>query len=177
MHEAFSHLKIPLRWASGQASSIEPRDDIHIRDTAAVVGRAGNGVEVSMVQWAWPGPGGQPVFNFRSDGRSFAKSDRRLVPADGFYEFTAPDEPGQKLKTKWCFTLAGEPWFWVAAIVRDGCFTMPTTPPGPDIKPYHDRQVAVLHPRQALEWLDLTRPEAELLQPLPAGSLEVERVR
>ena len=26
-------------------------------------------------------------------------------------------------------------------------------------------------------WLDLTRPEAELLQPLPAGSLTVEQVR
>jgi putative SOS response-associated peptidase YedK len=62
--------------------------------------------------------------------RSFAKSDRHLVPADGFYEFPAPDEPGQKHKTKWCFTLAGEPWFRIAAIVRDGCFTMLTTPPG-----------------------------------------------
>jgi putative SOS response-associated peptidase YedK len=26
-------------------------------------------------------------------------------------------------------------------------------------------------------WLDLTKPEAELLQPLPAGSLNVEQVR
>jgi len=26
-------------------------------------------------------------------------------------------------------------------------------------------------------WLDLTRPEAELLQSLPAGSLTVEQVR
>ena len=29
----------------------------------------------------------------------------------------------------------------------------------------------------AISGLDLTRPEAELLQPLPAGSLRVERVR
>jgi putative SOS response-associated peptidase YedK len=28
-----------------------------------------------------------------------------------------------------------------------------------------------------LAWLDLTRPESELLRPLPAGSLAVEQVR
>lgn len=29
---------------------------------------------------------------------------------------------------------------------------------------------------QALEWLDLTRPEEELLRPLPAGSLSGTKV-
>jgi hypothetical protein len=35
------------------------------------------------------------------------------------------------------------------------------------------------HPRlgRELAWLDLTRPEAELLRPLPDGSLEVKQVR
>jgi putative SOS response-associated peptidase YedK len=28
-----------------------------------------------------------------------------------------------------------------------------------------------------LTWLDLTRPESELLRPLPAGNLAVEQVR
>src|SRR5690606_39694223 len=112
----------------------------------------------------------KPVFNFRSDGRSFAGSRRVLIPADGFYEFTTPTDPKQKRKDRWLFTLAGETWFWIAGIVRDGAFTMLTTEPGPDVKPYHDRQVVVIPPREALAWLDLTRPEKELLRPLPAGT-------
>jgi hypothetical protein len=32
-------------------------------------------------------PGGAPVFNFRSEGRHFANSNRCLVPASAFFEF------------------------------------------------------------------------------------------
>ena len=56
-------------------------------------------------------------------------------------------------------------------------FTMLTTEPGPDIQPYHDRQVVVLKPEDWAAWLFFTRPETELLKPLPAGSLTVETVR
>ena len=56
-------------------------------------------------------------------------------------------------------------------------FTMLTTEPGPDIAPYHDRQVVVLKPGDWAHWLFLTKPESELLRPLPKGSLEVETVR
>lgn len=54
---------------------------------------------------------------------------------------------------------------------------MLTTSPGPDIEPYHNRQVVVLRPEDWAAWLYLTKPQAELLQPLPAGSLAVETVR
>jgi putative SOS response-associated peptidase YedK len=56
-------------------------------------------------------------------------------------------------------------------------FTMLTTAPAQDVRPYHDRQVAVLRPEDWAAWLYLTRPEAELLRPLPEGSLEVGTVR
>lgn len=56
-------------------------------------------------------------------------------------------------------------------------FTMLTTEPGPDVAPIHDRQVVVLRPRDWSSWLSLAQPEAELLRPLPAGSLEVTIVR
>ena len=115
------------------------------------------------------------MFNFRSDGRSFANSLRCVIPADGFFEFTAP-EPGQKRKTKWRFSLKGERSFWVAGLIKDGAFAMLTTEPGPDIEPYHDRQIVVLPRGQASDWLDLRRSEAELLKPAPAGSLIVEKV-
>lgn len=172
--EEFSQLKLPVVWADGAVPNLEPRDQIRIRDTAPVVGRAGDGVQISMMQWAWL-ERGRPVFNFRSEGRNFAASDRRLIPADGFYEFTDPTEPGKKRKDKWLFTLAGEPWFWIAGIARDGCFTMLTTAPGEDVKPYHDRQIVVLPRRLGLAWLDLSQPQSDLLRPLPRGALEVCR--
>ena len=70
--------------------------------------------------------------------------------------------------------VADADWFCIAGIVRkdaiDGapCFAMLTTQPGPDVAPYHDRQVVVLRPADWGAWLDLTRPEAELLRPLRA---------
>jgi putative SOS response-associated peptidase YedK len=71
----------------------------------------------------------------------------------------------------------------IAGLWREGSdgeppsFTMLTTEPGPDIAPYHDRQVVVLRPGDWAHWLFLTRTEEELLRPLPAGSLIVETVR
>ncbi len=56
-------------------------------------------------------------------------------------------------------------------------FTLLTTAPGPDVGPIHDRQMVVLERADRLAWFDLSRPEAELLKPLPAGSLHVEQVR
>ena len=56
-------------------------------------------------------------------------------------------------------------------------FTLLTTEPGPDVAPIHDRQMVVLESADWLAWLDLTRPEVELLRPLPAGSFAVEKVR
>jgi putative SOS response-associated peptidase YedK len=40
-----------------------------------------------------------------------------------------------------------------------------------------NRQLAVLRPTDWTAWIELTAPEAELLKPLPAGSLAVETVR
>ena len=37
--------------------------------------------------------------------------------------------------------------------------------------------MVVLERADWLAWLELSRPEAELLKPLPAGSLSVEQVR
>ena len=51
----------------------------------------GDGLEMVVRRWSWPAPNGKPVFNLRSEGRSF--SNRCLAIADGFYEFTAPDDP------------------------------------------------------------------------------------
>ena len=174
---AFSQLKIPLKWVGGVTPNYPPAADIRVGDTAPIVSGDRSGAEASLVPWAWKSPNGKPVFNFRSEGRSFAKSRRCLVPADGFYEFTRPADAKQRLKDKHLFTLVGEPWFWIAGIVKEGAFTMLTTSPGEDIAPYHDRQIVVFAPAKGLAWLELSKSESELLRPLPKGSLTHVQVR
>ncbi len=60
------------------------------------------GLELVIRRWSWPGTHGKPVFNLRSEGRKF--TNRCLAIADGFYEFTAPDDPKAKRKNKWLFS-------------------------------------------------------------------------
>lgn len=153
--------------------NLEPKD-YRIGDRAPIVVQGENGPKLVMTPWAWRAPTGKPVFNFRSEGRTFGNSTRCLIPADGFYEFTAPTVAGKK--TKWLFTMIGQPWFWIAGIVKDGAFAMLTTEPGPDVVHYHDRQVVLLPPGAGVHWLDLSAHEDLILAPSPLGSLDVERV-
>jgi putative SOS response-associated peptidase YedK len=130
-----------------------------------------------MRRWSWPAPGGKPVYNFRSDNREFP-AGRCLVLADGFYEFTAPADPKQKRKDRWLFSLPGEEIFGIAGLVRDApghgeAFTLLTTTPGPDIQPYHNRQVALLKRSDWDSWLDYSAAASDLIGPLPAGTLGV----
>ncbi|HYW14579.1 MAG TPA: SOS response-associated peptidase family protein, partial [Allosphingosinicella sp.] len=54
-------------------------------------------------------------------------------------------------------------------------FTMLTTEPGPDVAPYHHRQVAVLAHESWGAWLDGSGSALDLLGPCPAGMLEATR--
>jgi putative SOS response-associated peptidase YedK len=88
-------------------------------------------------------------------------------------EFTGSKSP----KTKWLFTPADDSeLFAIAGLVRDDRFTMLTCEPGPDIAPYHNRQIVILAPEQWGAWLGRDEPQPKLA-PLPAGSLKVEQVR
>jgi putative SOS response-associated peptidase YedK len=174
----FRSLQIPLRLPEG-APNLAPRD-IAITDAGAIIRAASddpNACDLVVRRWSWPGPGGKPVYNFRSDGRSFP-SGRCLILADGFYEFTAPADPKQNRKDRWLFTFAnGEPMA-IAGLVRTApdvgeAFTMLTSEPGPDVAPYHNRQVCVLPASHWGAWLEHSLPESELLRPLPSGTLEV----
>ena len=167
--DAFSQTALPLRFDAGAIPNIEPNDDIKIGDTASIV-RWDEGPLLTSMRWSWRSPQGRPVFNFRSDGRDFSNTNRCLIPASAFYEFTDA-ELGQKQKTKWSFSMTDEPWFWIAGIVKGGAWAMLTTEPGPDVSPYHDRQIVVLPPPVGLEWLRLSRPGVELLKPSEADSL------
>jgi putative SOS response-associated peptidase YedK len=66
----------------------------------------------------------------------------------------------------------------IAGLLRDSAglgeaFTMLTTEPGPDVAPYHGRQVAVLAPDRWRDWLAYAQPASALLGPAPEGTLSV----
>jgi putative SOS response-associated peptidase YedK len=163
--------------------NFEPREDIRITDRAPIL-RAATGapgaIELVQRRWSWPGPGGKPVYNFRSEGRDLQRG-RCLILADGFYEFTAHSDPKSKRKHKWLFTLKDQPWFAIAGLWRidekvGEAFTMLTIEPHADVAPYHNRGVVVLGAGDMARWLDPATPARELLRPLPAGSFDVEQI-
>jgi putative SOS response-associated peptidase YedK len=179
--EQFSHVKIPLLFPEGLPNLAPTTIRIGeigtiIRPSTAEPGAA----ELVQRRWSWPGPRGKPVFNFRSEGREFTRG-RCLIVTDGFFEFTddaeAPSAKRAK-KKKWLFTKNDEPWFCIAGLWRSDpqvgeAYTMLTTSPGPDVAPYHDRQVAVLDRTQWPIWLDEAKRVKGLIGPLPAGTLSV----
>ena len=172
----FADIQIPLTFPEG-VPNFQPRD-VRITEQAPIVrfNRDTGAAELVERRWSWPSPTGKPVFNMRSDGREFSR-DRCLVLADSFYEFTSPADPKQKRKDCWRFQPPGD--FAIAGVTRidqqvGEAFTLLTVPPGPDIAPYHNRQIALLTPPHWRAWLDGSAPSKQLLQPCIAGSLEVE---
>ena len=178
--EDFDDLKIKIDMPEG-APNVPAREDIKITDIAPIV-RSGDGPAVGELvnrRWSWPGPGGKPVYNYRSEGRDFS-SHRCLVLCDGFYEFTDPADKTQKRLDKWLFTLNDHRWFAMAGIWRqyaDGeAFTLLTMDAGPEIAPYHHRQIIPLVRERWADWLDPRVPATDVLQLLPEGSLAVRQV-
>ena len=188
LREDFSQLKIPLKFPEG-APNMAPLDSVRITDTSVIV-RAdpADGTQADLVsrRWSWPGAGGRPVYNYRADGRDLGnhgvKGGRCLIPVDSFFEFTAPEDPKEKCKVKWRFRDAAHDWFCIAGLWRADptvgeAFTMLTTEPGPDVTPYHSRQVVVLPRGDWAAWLDGSAASQALCRPSAAGSLVVTRER
>ncbi|HEX7944359.1 MAG TPA: SOS response-associated peptidase family protein [Phenylobacterium sp.] len=165
----FAQVDLPLGWDGG-APNLEPRPSVRPTDPSYIITGQDGGAHLSQLRWGFPGPRG-PVINFRSEGRSFGRG-RCLVPADGFFEFTGAKAP----KSKWLFEPTEGAFMAIAAFIRDDRFTLLTCPPGPDIAPYHDRQIVILPRSDWAAWLDTSKP-APAFGPLPAGGLKVTQVR
>jgi putative SOS response-associated peptidase YedK len=173
----FAEIRMPLDFPEG-IPNFEPRN-VRIAERGPIVrfNRDRGTAELVERRWSWPAPGGKPVFNMRSDGREFSR-DRCLVMADGFYEFTSPADAKQKRKDCWFFRpSSGEP-FAIAGLVRASpeigeAYTLLTVPPGPDILPYHNRQIALLRVPEWRGWLDGSVSSKELLRPADEGALSV----
>jgi putative SOS response-associated peptidase YedK len=160
--------------------NFQPRD-VRITERAPILraGAPGGAPELVERRWSWPAPNGKPVFNFRGEGRRFDPAERCVILTDGFYEFTARADAKAKKKDRWLFTWPNHAWFGIAGICRSDpkvgeAWTMLTCEPGPDIAPYHNRQVVVLSPEDCFAWLDPARAAADFVRPLPEGSLAVE---
>ena len=174
----FRDLQMPLLFPDG-VPNLQPRD-IAITDPGPIVRaskvRSGS-YELVVRRWSWPQSAGKPLYNLKSDGRDFPRN-RAIALADGFYEFTTPEDPKAKRKDRWVFRPTNFPMLGIAALVRHSpevgeAYTLLTMPPGPDVAPLHGRQIVILPPDQWPAWLDGTAKSADLFQPLPKRSLSV----
>jgi putative SOS response-associated peptidase YedK len=148
-------------------------------EPGAVIRRGRAGTEMVNLIWGLSPKveGGRPFTTVRAEGRRFA-SGRCLIPASEFFLSTGFGGS----RRKWRFSLANDDWFYFAGIWRPAqrgwppAYAVLTIPASADVAPFHDRQMAVILRPDRMAWLDLTRPEAELLRPLPARSFRVEQV-
>ena len=155
IRQIFEGLGHQLSFPEG-VPNLEPRD-IRITDPAPIVRMGNNGLELVVRRWSWPGTHGKPVFNLRSEGRSF--SNRCLALADGFYEFTAPEDPKSKRKCRWIFTPVEGDLLGIAAVTRTmpevgEAFSLLTAEPSPEVAVIHNRQIILPRPDHWLFWLD-----------------------
>jgi putative SOS response-associated peptidase YedK len=177
IRQIFAENQVPLTFPEA-IPNFEPRE-VRITDPAPIV-RAGarpGAAELVVRRWSWPQGQGKPLYNLRSEGRTFNRC-RALAIADGFYEYTAPADPKQKRKDRWLFRPADGGLLGIAAIWRSHpevgeAFTLLTAGPGPDVAPYHGRQIVLIPPGEWRRWLEPAALVDELLAPLPAGSLTV----
>lgn len=93
--------------------------------------------------------------------RTAFRRRRLLVPADGFYEWTAKTGPRRRVPHYFTRTdgeplaLAGLWEFWRSPQGEEHrSATIITTAPGPDLNGIHDRQPVVLEPDTWDRWLD-----------------------
>jgi putative SOS response-associated peptidase YedK len=164
--KAYCEMMQLLEWgvpAYQSEADLLQADDIRITDLGSVMCAAGESVRLVPMSFGFPPPKprASPVFNFGSEGRSFANSNRCLIPASAFFEFTGHKSP----KTKHRFTLNDAPLMAIAGIWHEqrnnqpAAFTMLTTAPGPDVQPFHNRQIAVLRPRDWKAWSTWNGPK------------------
>ena len=108
------------------ANDLPPADDVRINDVAPVMRAAGNVIELAPMKFSFPPAGrGGPVFNFKSEGRRFDNSNRCLIPASAFFEFTGKKYP----KAKHRFTLCGAPFLAIAGKKSNALFEALLVPP------------------------------------------------
>ena len=128
--KAMQQLELGIPTEQSEAD-LPQADDVRVNEVGPVMRVAGNGVELVPMTFGFPpkGPRGGPVFNFKSEGRRFDKSNRCLIPASAFFEFTGKRYP----KAKHRFALKEAPFMAIAGLWREtesgGLQPSPCSPP------------------------------------------------
>jgi putative SOS response-associated peptidase YedK len=117
---------------------------------------------------------GEPPFRFvRSEDRTFP-SHRCLIPASEFHVRAG--------RRRYRFYREDGNWFYLAGIWRPRtqdhpeAFAVLTVPANAEVARYQERQGAMIPRNQNMQWLDLTRPESDLLVTPPARTFLVEEI-
>jgi len=166
---------------------LEPEDDIAPGSMQPVVFANDAGERtLELMRWGFKTPD-RLLFNARSEDiatRNFWKASfskrRCIVPADSFYEW--PKEKGRQ-KQKYEFTIPGREPFGMAGVWSDWknpktgeqepTFAILTEEANGVMRPIHDRQPAILEPRDYQEWLSETeRPPVHLIRLLPEEAMQ-----
>lgn len=72
LRDDWGQTRIPLVFPEG-LPNMAPLDRFRITDPTVIIRGGPDGAELVTRRWSWPGAGGKPVYNFRSDGRELAK--------------------------------------------------------------------------------------------------------
>lgn len=142
--------------------------------------------------WAKDEKIGYKMFNARSETlfekpawKRTAKSQRCLIPANGFYEWQAKDDGKHPMfihpKDRPIFTFAGVYDQWTNKDTGEviNSFAIITTTPNKEMKPIHDRMPVILSEDEEDDWLAGPNDEdflKELLDPYPNGEIEMYEV-
>ncbi len=183
---------LALAFGLAYPPQIRPRYNIAPMQDVPVVRATRNGErELAQVRWGlvprWakdPSIGARMI-NARAETvttkaayRTAVRWHRCLIPADGFYEWTAVPGAGKRplhvgMKDGAPFAFAGltERWLTPQGDALDTC-TIITTQANALLSPLHDRMPAILSPDDYARWLDTDVEDiADLLVPYPAEAM------
>lgn len=117
---------------------------------------------------------GKPISLLRAEGRTV--TNRCLIIANDFLlrPGTAPNGKRRKVEL-----ITSQLFFCFAGTWRPATSDWPASFAGitveayPDIAPFQDRHMAIVHDNDWIPWLDGSGSQDHMLRPLPAGSLRV----
>jgi putative SOS response-associated peptidase YedK len=147
--------------------------------------------KIVLMRWGFKREDGKLLFNARAEGvtdvnfwkKSFSLR-RCIIPADSFFEW---QKTQQSKKPKFEFTVRGDKPFGMAGLWApwknpktnqwEDTFAIVTVEANETMAPVHNRQPAILAPRDYQDYLENTeRPPIHLLRVFPDDEMRAEEI-